>query len=234
MPKKRFTSAREKKETHSRCGGGRIYHIQKTNMRRARYSGLREKRALPWEVFINTFMTKRIFFSAPSPRIEKTGGSAGVQIPLRVLGGGNDFSGQLNQTGEILADIIFENPQLFHSLVFDDSASSDYLQRIDDYLQKDRERGILRDDVDEKMAAYLYTTIEYLAYQYCRHHDITYREDNQVISRMMDILFFGIYGKSRREKRSRAENREGIDGSLYEAGCRPLSACESERSSLAG
>ena len=116
-----------------------------------------------------------------------------------------DFSGQLNQTGEILADIIFENPQLFHSLVFDDSASSDYLQRIDDYLQKDRERGILRDDVDEKMAAYLYTTIEYLAYQYCRHHDITYREDNQVISRMMDILFFGIYGK----KPEREEEQSG-------------------------
>ena len=81
----------------------------------------------------------------------------------------------------------------------------DYLQRIDDYLQKDRERGILRDDVDEKMAAYLYTTIEYLAYQYCRHHDITYREDNQVISRMMDILFFGIYGK----KPEREEEQSG-------------------------
>lgn len=110
-----------------------------------------------------------------------------------------NLSVQLNETGEILADVIYRNPDLFHSLIFNDVASSDYLQLIDDYLQKDWERGVLREDVNREIAAYLYTTVEYLTYQFCRHHGMESGEDGRVLQEMMDILFFGFYRDGAKE-----------------------------------
>ena len=100
---------------------------------------------------------------------------------------------EASQVGNDLANIIFQNTSLFQGLVFSDTATPDYLEKLKDYLAKDQKRGILKDDVDLEVAAYLYSTIEFNAYQYCIAHDLDFSKDTEILRKMTDMFFFGIY-----------------------------------------
>ena len=95
--------------------------------------------------------------------------------------------------GNDLANIIFQNTSLFQGLVFSDTATPDYLEKLKDYLAKDQKRGILKDGIDLEVAAYLYSTIEFNAYQYCIAHDLDFSKDTEILRKMTDMFFFGIY-----------------------------------------
>lgn len=97
------------------------------------------------------------------------------------------------QVGSDLANIIFQNTGLFQGLVFSDTATPDYLEKLKGYLAKDQERGILKDDIDLEVAAYLYSTIEFNAYQYCTAHGLDFSKDTEILHKMTDMFFFGIY-----------------------------------------
>ncbi len=100
------------------------------------------------------------------------------------------------QVGSDLANIIFQNTGLFQGLVFSDTATPDYLEKLKGYLAKDQERGILKDDIDLEVAAYLYSTIEFNAYQYCTAHGLDFSKDTEILHKMTDMFFFGIYRDS--------------------------------------
>ena len=44
-----------------------------------------------------------------------------------------------------------------------------------------------------EVAAYLYSTIEFNAYQYCIAHDLDFSKDTEILRKMTDMFFFGIY-----------------------------------------
>lgn len=98
-----------------------------------------------------------------------------------------------SQVGSALSDIIFQNTGLFQDLVFGDTMTPDYLDKLKDYLVRDQNRGLLKGGIDLELAVYLYSTIEFNAYQYCRDHGIDFSKDTEVLRKMTDMLFFGIY-----------------------------------------
>ena len=100
---------------------------------------------------------------------------------------------EASQVGNDLANIIFQNTSLFQGLVFSDTATPDYLEKLKDNLAKDQKRGILKDGIDLEVAAYLYSTIEFNAYQYCIAHDLDFSKDTEILRKMTDMFFFGIY-----------------------------------------
>lgn len=104
------------------------------------------------------------------------------------------------QVGSDLANIIFQNTGLFQGLVFSDTATPDYLEKLKDYLAKDQDRGFLKDDIDFEVAAYLYSTIEFNAYQYCIAHGLDFSKDTEILHKMTDMFFFGIYRDSAEDK----------------------------------
>lgn len=96
-------------------------------------------------------------------------------------------------TGEALLEIISDTPALFHNLIFKDAAGDDYTPRINAYLQKDQARGYLRDALDKDVAAYLYSSLEYIAYQYCLSRGIDVSNDTDILWKMTELFFFGLY-----------------------------------------
>lgn len=105
-----------------------------------------------------------------------------------------------DQVGSDLANIIFQNTGLFQGLVFGDTATPDYLEKLKEYLARDQDRGFLKDDIDLEIAAYLYSTIEFNAYQYCIAHGLDFSKDTEILRRMTDMFFFGIYRDSAKDK----------------------------------
>ena len=101
-----------------------------------------------------------------------------------------------DQVSSDLADIIFNNAGLFEGLVFSNTTTPDYLDKLKAYLAKDQDRGLLKDGIDLEVAAYLYSTIEYNAYQYCLEHGRDFSTDTEIFRKMTDLLFFGIYRES--------------------------------------
>ncbi len=194
MPKKTFLRLPEEKKKRILDAAADEFTVYKENYEKSKVQRIAEKAGIAVGSFYKYFFDKAdLLFCAfdanrKKPEI-RTDSSSLYEYSMKEM----DFNVQLNETGEVLADIIFANPQLFHDLVFRDEASMDYLQRIRDYLEKDREKGLLRKDLDVDLAAYFYTTIEYIAYQYCLRHDIDFKQDDRIAQLMMDILFFGIY-----------------------------------------
>lgn len=92
-----------------------------------------------------------------------------------------------------LLDILYDNSSLMHSLVFDTRSPDYYGERVRAHLKKDRENGLLKDDIDDELAAYLYETLEYTTFQYCRSHGLDYTLDFETLPKLENMLFFGIY-----------------------------------------
>ncbi len=106
------------------------------------------------------------------------------------------FDPSKTEIGDKLLDIIRSNVNLFQKLVFNDSMDPDYAKKIKDFIAKDKDRGFLRKDTDLEAAAYLYSTLEFNAYQYCVAHNIDFSYEIEIFRKMADMFFFGIYRDS--------------------------------------
>lgn len=104
-----------------------------------------------------------------------------------------DSSESLTPTGEILADIVINNPDLFRELIFSDRFNDDYTDTLKNYLLHDQKRGLLRSNESLNIAQYMYASLEYLAYRYCRQNGLDYSKDTNVLKKMTDYFFFGLY-----------------------------------------
>lgn len=100
---------------------------------------------------------------------------------------------RLTPTGEALSEIINSTPPLFQDLVFGESQNDCYTKRLLAYLQNDKARGYLREDFDEDLAAYMYSSLEFIAYQYCLQNDIDVGKDEDILWKMTELFFFGLY-----------------------------------------
>lgn len=99
-----------------------------------------------------------------------------------------------NETNKILMDIVMANKgELFKAFIFDDSPNSQIFREVCSYIEKDKQNNLIKDDVDTDMTAYMYFGIEYIAYNYCKRMGINYNDDNEIIDKMTEIFFSGIY-----------------------------------------
>ena len=107
----------------------------------------------------------------------------------------------LTPTGEILADILLQNPLLLQDLIFNQpQAMEQYFQTLHPYYQNDLNRGDVRDGLDEELFSYLYTSLEFIAYHYCRRKGLDPGQNTSVHMAMADLLFFGMYKDGRHDK----------------------------------
>ena len=100
----------------------------------------------------------------------------------------------LTPTGEILADIILKNPNLFQDLTFNQKETiEEYFHMLHTYYQNDLDKDHLHEEIDEELASYLYASLEFVAYQYCRRKGLDPINNSSVHTAMADIFFFGLY-----------------------------------------
>ena len=111
-----------------------------------------------------------------------------------------DLGTNMSETAQTLVETLSNDQTLFHSLIFDEAPSAEYSQRIRTYLEKDRERGLLRNETDADLAVYLYGSLEYIAFQYCRNHGLAFEHDQEILPKLTKIFFFGIYRDEAREE----------------------------------
>lgn len=107
---------------------------------------------------------------------------------------------RLTPVGEILSGIIDHNPALFHSLVFGNVDNSDYVNYLTAQLEKDTEKNLVRPNLDKDIACYMYSVIDYIAYQYCLQNGLEFADNEKVLEEMNDIFFFGLYRDGISEK----------------------------------
>ncbi|MGC2871702.1 TetR/AcrR family transcriptional regulator [Ihubacter sp. mB4P-1] len=113
----------------------------------------------------------------------------------------SELEDYLTPTGEILAEILLNNPLLLQDLIFNQQeAMETYFKTIHPYYQNDLENGELRDGIDEELASYLYTSLEFIAYHYCRRKDVNPSKNASIHKAMADLFFFGLYKDGRKEK----------------------------------
>ena len=106
----------------------------------------------------------------------------------------------LTPTGEILSEIIFTNPELFQRLIFKINHEDAYMEQLDTYLVHDQNKGLIRKEIRRDIAAYMYTALEYVAYQYCQQNHLTDSLDTDVFNEMANLFFFGLYKGSGKPK----------------------------------
>lgn len=102
--------------------------------------------------------------------------------------------------GLLLLDIIDTTPSLFHDLVFKSRKHDKYLDLLYTYIQSDRAKGRLRESFDDDIIAYLYTSLEYIAYQYRLDKGLDEAAENEVFKKMAEMFFFGIYHNGMKDK----------------------------------
>lgn len=107
----------------------------------------------------------------------------------------------LTPTGEILSEILLENPLLLQDLIFNQQqAMEEYFRLLHPYYQNDLARGDIREPFDEDLVSYLYTSLEFIAYHYCRRKGLDPAKDTSVHKSMAELFFFGLYKDGRRDK----------------------------------
>lgn len=100
----------------------------------------------------------------------------------------------LTPTGEVLADIILKSPSLFQDLTFNHPGTFDeYFSKLHVYYENDLRQNHLRQDIDEELAAYMYASLEFVAYQYCRRKGLDPIGNSSIHTAMADLFFFGLY-----------------------------------------
>ena len=76
----------------------------------------------------------------------------------------------------------------------------EYFKTLHPYYQNDLENGELRENIDEDLATYLYTSLEFIAYHYCRRKGVDPAKNASIHTAMADLFFFGLYKDGRKEK----------------------------------
>lgn len=104
-----------------------------------------------------------------------------------------DLSDGLDKKGKTFLNIILSNRELLHALIFGSSGDDPYNKQIEDYIEMDKQRGLIREEVDTHLAAYLYSSIELIAYDYCQWQGLDYSDAGAAIDKLIDTIFFGIY-----------------------------------------
>lgn len=100
---------------------------------------------------------------------------------------------QFTPTGKLLLDIINDTPSLFQDLVFTSAEDNEYLNKIRAYIENDSSRGHLRENLDNELAAYMYSSLEFIAYQYRLSNDLSEAEEAEAFRKMTELFFFGLY-----------------------------------------
>lgn len=107
----------------------------------------------------------------------------------------------LTPTGEILYEILLENPLLLQDLIFNQQqAMEEYFNVLHPYYQSDFARGDVRENLDEDLVSYLYTSLEFIAYHYCRRKGLDPAKNTSVHREMAELFFFGLYKDGRKDK----------------------------------
>ncbi len=96
-------------------------------------------------------------------------------------------------TGQILLDIVNITPALFHDLVFESRRDDKYLNLLYTYIQSDQAKGYLRESFDDDIITYLYSSLEYIAYQYRQNKGLDESAEREIFKKMADVFFFGLY-----------------------------------------
>ena len=107
----------------------------------------------------------------------------------------------LTPTGEILSEIIFTNTELFHNLIFETDVEDTYMEQLNTYLACDQKNGLARKEINKDIAVYMYTSLEYIAYQYCQQNGIDFTKNTSVLKELTDLFFFGLYKSDEEQSR---------------------------------
>lgn len=75
------------------------------------------------------------------------------------------------------------------------------MEQLDAYLTCDQKNGLARKEIDKDIAVYMYTSLEYIAYQYCQQNGIDFMKNTSVIKEMTDLFFFGLYKNDEEQTR---------------------------------
>lgn len=196
MPKEAFFKLSEEKQTRILDAALVEFIEYKNNYDKASVKRIAEKANIAIGSIYKYFEDKNdLFFhvferSKPEPRLIPESGT------LR------DYANELleisseensSETYQILSDIIYSERNLFHSLIFDDVMSSRVGDNVRLYLSKDRERKLLREQIDDDIATYMYFALEYLTYDYCQKHGLDTSQEDEITKKFSDIFFYGIY-----------------------------------------
>lgn len=100
---------------------------------------------------------------------------------------------QFTPTGNLLLDIISDTPALFQDLVFKSKENDDYLNLLLSYMQNNKSRGYLRENLDDELSAYMYSSLEFIAYQYRLSKNLSPAEEREIFRKMTELFFFGLY-----------------------------------------
>ena len=95
--------------------------------------------------------------------------------------------------GLLLLDIIDTTPSLFHELVFKSRKHDKYLNLLYSYIQSDQAKGYLRESFDNDIITYLYSSLEYIAYQYRQNKGLDESAEREIFKKMAEVFFFGLY-----------------------------------------
>lgn len=112
-------------------------------------------------------------------------------------------TGSETKTRDLLFRIILKNKEsLLYPLFVEDIKNTLFYSKVLDYLERDREEGILREDVDLEHAAYMYLMIDFIAYNYCDFKENEPEYTKESVMKFMKIYFHGIYKDLDRDEKT--------------------------------
>lgn len=112
------------------------------------------------------------------------------------------------ETSSVLGSIAVSNKDLFRYLIFDTISTSDYFKRIQEYLEKDHTRNLLKEDINMELVAYIYASIEYIIHNYCTSKGLDFHENfEKLFDQTARMLFFGIYHDGAEEQLEDLESK---------------------------
>lgn len=94
---------------------------------------------------------------------------------------------------ELLKILLYDNEDIKRKFYFDYGIDN-FMQSNIDKLYKDKEKGLLRDDVDIEFVSYLFTTLEYNIIKYFEFKNISDKQEkNRIIENFIEMAFRSIY-----------------------------------------
>lgn len=94
---------------------------------------------------------------------------------------------------EILFGIALKNKSELLYPMFFDTENFFLSEKIERYLKCDKKQNTLNEQIDTELAAYLYLALDFLALNYCEMKNLETDREHEILLKLADIFFYGIY-----------------------------------------
>lgn len=202
MPKKTFFNLPEEKQQRILDAAAEEFIEYKDNYEKSSVKRIAERADIAIGSIYKYFDDKNDLFSYLYNQNKKTASPRGKSDTFYDLAlNESALEDYLTPTGEILSEILLENPLLLQDLVFNrQQAREEYFKVLHPYYQSDLDRGDIRENLNEDLVSYLYSSLEFIAYHYCRRKGLDPAKNTSVHREMAELFFFGLYKDGRKDK----------------------------------